>query len=85
MIWHIFLAFNFRSEKEPLIKLGLFSNRVMILWALIAVAMLLLGTNLPFVNGALRVTSLSAWNWGLVVGVAFVATFWMELKKLFRR
>jgi Ca2+-transporting ATPase len=83
MVGHIFLAFNFRSEKEPLAKLGLFSNRVMILWALIAVAMLLLATNLPFVNGALRVTSLNLGNWALVVGVAFVATFWLELKKLF--
>jgi Ca2+-transporting ATPase len=84
MVGHIFLAFNFRSEKEPIAKLGLFSNRVMILWALIAVAMLLLATNLPFVNGALRVTSLNLGNWALVVGVAFVATFWLELKKLFK-
>lgn len=84
MVGHIFLALNFRSEKEPLIKLGLFSNRVMILWALLAVVTLLVGTNLPFVNASLRITSLSLWNWALVVGVAFVATFWMELKKLLK-
>jgi Ca2+-transporting ATPase len=84
MVGHIFLALNFRSEKEPLIKLGLFSNRVMILWALLAVVTLLVGTNLPFVNESLRITSLSLWNWALVIGVAFVATFWMELKKLLK-
>ena len=84
MIGHIFLAFNFRSEKEPLAKLGLFSNKIMILWAFIAVGTLFLGTSLPFVNGALRVTSLSPWNWALVVGAAFAATFWMELKKLLK-
>jgi Ca2+-transporting ATPase len=81
MLGHIFLALNFRSEKEPLFKLGLFSNRVMILWALLAVGTLLVGTNLPFVNESLRITSLSIENWALVIAVAFVATFWIELKK----
>jgi Ca2+-transporting ATPase len=81
MLGHIFLALNFRSEKEPLFKLGLFSNRVMILWGLLAVGALLVGTNLPFVNESLRITSLSIENWALVIAVAFVATFWIELKK----
>ncbi len=85
MVGHIFLALNFRSDKEPLVKLGFLSNRVMVLWALFAVVTLLVGTSLPFVNESLRITSLSFWNWALVIGVAFVATFWMELKKLLRR
>jgi len=84
MIGHVFLALNFRSEKEPLIKLGLFSNKVMILWALVVVVTLLVGTSLPFVNASLRITSLSIGSWALVVSVAFVATFWMELKKLLK-
>jgi Ca2+-transporting ATPase len=87
MLGHIFLAFNFRSEKEPLARLGVLSNRVMILWAFIVFVTLLVGTNLPFVGASLRITSLSLENWALVIAVAFVATFWMELKKLltFRR
>ena len=85
MLGHIFLALNFRSNKEPLVKLGLFSNKVMVLWALLAVGTLLVGTNLPFVNASLRITSLSIQNWALVIGVAFVATFWIELKKLLKR
>jgi Ca2+-transporting ATPase len=85
MLGHIFLALNFRSEKEPLLKLGFFSNKVMVLWALLVVGTLLVGTNLPFVNDSLRITSLSIENWALVIAVAFVATFWMELKKLFKR
>ena len=84
MLGHIFLALNFRSEKEPLVKLGLLSNRVMVLWALLVVATLLVGTNLPFMNEGLRTTSLSFWNWTLVIGLAFAATFWMELKKLLK-
>ena len=84
MFGHIFLALNFRSEKEPLIRLGLVSNKVMVLWAVIAIGTLLVGTTLPIVNVSLRVTNLSLPYWGLVVGVAFAATFWMELKKLLK-
>jgi Ca2+-transporting ATPase len=82
MIGHIFLALNFRSEKEPLIKLGLFSNKIMILWALLVLVILFLGVNVGALHGSLRITSLNFGNWVLVVGVSFVATFWIELKKI---
>ena len=84
MLGHIFLAFNFRSEKEPLTRLGLLSNRVMIFWAIIVAVALLVGTGLPVVGMALRITSLSLSNWALVVTVAFAATFWLELKKILK-
>jgi Ca2+-transporting ATPase len=84
LVGHIFLALNFRSEKEPLVRLGLFSNKIMVLWALAALGTLWLGTSLPFLNSSLRITSLSLENWALVFGVAFVATFWWELKKLLK-
>lgn len=84
MLGHTFLAFNFRSEKEPLVKLGVFSNRVMIFWALIVIVTLLIGTTLPFVSASLRIASLSLSDWALVVVVTFVATFWLELKKLLK-
>ena len=57
----------------------------MILWAPLAVGTLLVGTNLPFLNESLRITILSIENWALVIAEAFVATFWIELKKLFKR
>jgi Ca2+-transporting ATPase len=82
MLGHIFLALNFRSEKEPLVKLGFFSNKVMIFWALLVVATLLVGTNLPFIHESLKITYLSLSDWAIVISVSFVATFWMELKKI---
>jgi Ca2+-transporting ATPase len=85
MLGHIFLALNFRSEKEPLVKLGLFSNKIMILWALAVVATLILGISLPFVHDSLKITNLSLLDWALVVGVSFLATFWMELKKILQQ
>jgi Ca2+-transporting ATPase len=85
MFGHIFLAFNFRSEKEPLIKEGLLSNKVMLLWALLVFLTLLAGTNLPFIQSSLQISSLSLSDWALVIGVSFAATFWMELKKILQR
>jgi Ca2+-transporting ATPase len=81
MIGHIFLALNFRSDDEPLIKLGLLSNKLMLLWALVVAVTLVAGTSLSFVHDALKITSLSWANWAVVLVVAFVATFWMEAKK----
>jgi Ca2+-transporting ATPase len=85
MLGHIMLALNFRSEKEPLAKLGFFSNKLMVAWAVLVVATLLVGTNLPFIHDSLRITYLSLQDWALVIIVPFIATFWMELKKTLRR
>jgi Ca2+-transporting ATPase len=82
MLGHILLALNFRSEREPLVKLGFFSNKVMIMWAVLATATLVVGASLPVVHEALKITYLSLWDLGLVIVVSFVATFWIELKKI---
>jgi Ca2+-transporting ATPase len=85
MLGHILLALNFRSEKEPLAKLGFFSNKVMIMWALLASATLIVGTSLPIMHDALKITYLSPSDWSLVIGISFAATFWMELKKILKQ
>ena len=85
MFGHIFLALNFRSEHEPLIKEGLLSNKVMLLWALLVFITLVVGTSLPFTQAALQIAGLSLTQWALAVIVAFVATFWMELWKILRK
>jgi Ca2+-transporting ATPase len=82
MLGHVFLALNFRSENTPLHKQGVLSNKVMLLWALLAVTVLVVGVNVPFIQAALQITGLAATDWVLVVAVALAATFWMELKKV---
>jgi Ca2+-transporting ATPase len=82
---HIFLALNTRSETEPLIKRGLFSNRVMVIWALTAIVMLILATLVPILQTVIRTTSLALSDWLLVLVASFAATFWIEAAKLFRR
>jgi Ca2+-transporting ATPase len=83
MFGHVFLAFNFRSENIPLRKQGILSNKVMLVWALLVVVVLVVATYVPFIQSALKITALSAADWAIVVAVAFAATFWMELKKMF--
>jgi Ca2+-transporting ATPase len=82
MLGHILLALNFRSDKEPLSKLGILSNKVMVLWALIVVATLLIATNVPAVASSLKITGLTPTDWAIVIIAAFVATFWIELRKI---
>ena len=85
MFGHIFLALNFRSEREPLVREGLLSNKVMLLWALLVFVVLVVGTSLPVTQAALQITGLKLQDWALAIGVSFVATFWMELKKILQR
>jgi len=65
MLGHILLALNLRSEKEPLSQLGVLSNKVMGLWALVVVAVLLFATNVPEIAVALKLTSLTAPDWAV--------------------
>lgn len=82
LLGHIFLALNLRSEREPLVRLGLFSNRVMVIWAAATLGLLLFATLVPGVQGLFKVVPLSATEWLLAIGSALIGTFWIEVKKL---
>jgi Ca2+-transporting ATPase len=84
MLGHVFLALNFRSDREPLSKQGPLSNKLMVLWALIVVFSLIMATGLPVLHDALKITSLSLADWAIVLSVSFFATFWMEFKKILK-
>jgi len=81
LLGHVFLALNLRSEHEPLVRLGVFSNRLMIGWAAATLAFVLVAILVPIVQVALKTTSLSGQEWALAVGAALVGTFWMEVGK----
>jgi len=82
LVGHIFLAMTMRSERSPIWKLGLFSNRVMLVWAAAAIAFLVFVTNVPAVQGVIKVTALGGREWGMAFAVPFVAVFWQEIRKL---
>jgi Ca2+-transporting ATPase len=82
---HIFLAFNLRSERQSLFRIGFFSNRAMIVWALSAILMIVLVTTVPILQALIMATNLSAFDWMLVISVSFVSTFWLEVAKGIQR
>ncbi|HMA54290.1 MAG TPA: HAD-IC family P-type ATPase, partial [Acidobacteriota bacterium] len=85
IIGHILLAFVSRSEKEPLSSLGVFSNKAIDLWAVLAIAFLLLVTRVPALSTPLKLQPITPAQLGLVFLTAFVAIFWREVPKLFSR
>jgi Ca2+-transporting ATPase len=84
LLGHVFLAFNLRSEREPVIRLGLFSNWVMVVWAMATLALLLVATLVPGAQQLIKVTSLHRAQWELVAGAALAGTSWIEVYKLAR-
>jgi Ca2+-transporting ATPase len=85
ILTHIFLAFNTRSETQPLVKRGLFSNRTMVVWGLAAIVMLFSVTEISILHTLIKTTSLSLFYWLLVLCVSFAATFWIEAVKLIKK
>jgi Ca2+-transporting ATPase len=59
MIGHVALAFISRRDREPLLRRGFLSNRVMDIWALAAIAFLLLAVYVPPIREALRFTEIT--------------------------
>ncbi len=79
---HVFLALNMRSTQEPFYRLGLFSNKAMLIWAALAIGFFALVTLVEPIRKAVHVVSLSWRYWLGILAVAGVATFWMEGRKL---
>ncbi len=84
LIGHTFLALNMRSEKEPLIRLGILSNRLMIAWMLATFAFVAIVTFLPAAQVAFKTTSLAPYYWLLIFVLTFAGTFWIEIAKWLR-
>jgi Ca2+-transporting ATPase len=81
LVGHVLLALNMRSEKEPLLRLGLRSNRLMAVWVLVTLGFVAAVTFVPAVQVALKTAPL-VWNdWLLIIPLSLVGTFWLELRK----
>jgi Ca2+-transporting ATPase len=83
LLGHVFLAINMRSEREPIFRVGLFSNRVMVWWGIATVVCVLVMTFVPGIGALLKVVPLSGPQWILAIWAAIVGTFWQEAGKLY--
>jgi Ca2+-transporting ATPase len=82
IIGHIMLAFVSRSEKEPIYRLGIFSNKTMIVWAIAALGTLAITLFVPTIGFYFKLNPLTFTQVALVIAIPFVAIFWQELWKL---
>ena len=81
---HVALAFHLRSEREPLTRLGLATNRVMLAWAAAVGLFVPLVLTVAPLRDTLRTVPLTASSWMLVGVGALGSTAWIEVRKHLR-
>jgi len=78
------LAFVCRSEREPLYRIGVFANKAMDVWAIVAFAFLFFVISTPQLSAYFRLSPISAAQLAIVLGISFVCASWQELVKIIR-
>jgi len=84
LLGHVLLALHLRSERQPLVRLGVFSNRLMVVWLAATLLFVLAITVVPPVQARLTTTGLTPAEWGFAVLAAVLGTGWIEVAKLIR-
>lgn len=82
LIGHVLLAFNMRSERQPILQIGFGSNRVMLIWAASVAIFLLVISLIPGAQQLMKITTLTGSQWGMILGTTSIGTFWLEIEKL---
>ena len=82
LIGHVLLAINMRSERQPILQLGLGSNRLMLIWGGAVAIFLIIVSLFPAAEDLLKVTSLTINQWGMIIVFTLLGTFWMEIIKI---
>jgi Ca2+-transporting ATPase len=85
IIGHITLAFISRSDTESILSVGPLANPVMNLWALTAVAFLLIGVYVPYINHLIRLSIVPVTSLLLVSAFTAGVVCLMEIRKVFLR
>ncbi|MFX1590572.1 MAG: cation transporting ATPase C-terminal domain-containing protein, partial [Promethearchaeota archaeon] len=85
MVSHIFLAYNMRTNKDPLYRIGIFSNKIMILWGLAVIVTLIIIVYIPPLQVVFKTMNLNAFDWLMIFIVSFASTFWIEILKIVKR
>ncbi|MDE3074058.1 MAG: cation-transporting P-type ATPase [Chloroflexota bacterium] len=81
MIGHVVLAAHMRTERQPLLRTNILANRAYVLWALGALAVVVLGTIVPPIAQRLHLASLAPATWLPAVVSALLLPSWWELWK----
>ena len=80
---HIVLAFISRSEKESIFSLGMFTNKVINIWAAAAIILLMLGIYVPFLNERFNLTAITMMQLLVIAFASLGIVGFLELRKKF--
>ncbi len=80
---HIALAFVSRSDREFVVSLGLFSNKVMDIWAALAIGFLIMGIYIPGLSTYFNFARISVTQLLLIALTMIILIGILELRKLF--
>lgn len=83
MLTQVFLAHNLRTERQPILLKGFFSNKILVTWAVVAALALLIITIIPDLQVLLHTIYLTSWDWIIIVSASLASTFWIEAMKMY--
>jgi magnesium-transporting ATPase (P-type) len=78
-------GFGCRTERESVFKIGLFTNRFLIIGELVGIGMILAISYVPFIADIFKTGPLSLADWGFLVVAAVTLFFAEEARKWFLR
>lgn len=81
---HVFLALNLRSERQPLARQGLLSNRLMWIWGAATFLFIIAIELFPGMQPAFKTTTLTGSQLILIAIAVLLGTFWLEVVKNIR-
>jgi hypothetical protein len=84
MIGHVLLALFSRSAHDPLHRIGLFSNRVLLLWMAGAVGFLAAALLVPAVGQHLNVVPVTPAGTAILILFVFLCVAGFELAKIIK-
>jgi len=71
-----------RSDRQPITQFGLGCNRMMGIWTAAVAVFLLLISVIPGAQHLMKITTLSVFQWGIILGATLLGTFGLEIKKM---
>ena len=83
--WSMFQTFNLKSNTQSILKTGITSNKNLLLAILVSSLLQVAVMVLPFAQSAFSIVPLSAQQWLVTLGIAFLIIPLVEIAKVFRR
>ena len=82
VVVELIMAFTCRSERYPLIKLGIFSNKILIWATLTSFTLMMAVLYIPFLQPIFKTNPLGLKDWGIILMLSFIPILTGEIYKL---